>query len=273
MQLVWPADAIWQAMQPYQDYWPGGVGVEIWPQIESTNTELMRRARAGQTDAVLLATELQTAGRGRLGRQWHTATPAAGSSLTFSLGVPLPLADWSGLSLVVGLLVAQALDPDGAQQVQIKWPNDLWRQGRKLVGILIEAAASTAASSAASSGAPRYAVIGIGINVAPVQVQASDLRTPPVAVQEWAPQATAPQLLLQVAPVLLQGLQRFVREGWAAFAADYAQRCCLTGTAVQCSDGVQGTALGVDSQGRLRLRTEHGEMLVHSGEISVRPVQ
>ncbi|MBT0570401.1 biotin--[acetyl-CoA-carboxylase] ligase [Curvibacter sp. CHRR-16] len=266
MQLVWPADAIWQAMQPYQDYWPSGVGVEVWPQIDSTNTELMRRARAGQTDAVLIAAEQQTAGRGRLGRQWHTATQAAGSSLTFSLGVTLPLADWSGLSLVTGLLVAQALDPDGAQQVQIKWPNDLWRQGRKLVGILIEAAGSTTQGSA-----PRYAVIGIGINVVPVQ--AADLRTPPTAVQDWNPHATAPQLLLQVAPRLVQGLQRFVREGWPAFAADYAQRCCLTGRQVQCSDGLQGMALGVDAQGRLRVQTAQGEVQVHSGEISVRPVQ
>ncbi len=161
--IRWPAEAIWQAVYPLLPEF----SVEILPQIDSTNTELMRRARAGRLEPVLLVTERQTAGRGRLGRSWESANPPApaisvapathGASavlpaLTFSLGLPLAPTDWSGLSLAVGAAVAEALHPD----IGLKWPNDLWWQDRKLAGILIETA---------SFGEQRYAVIGVGINI------------------------------------------------------------------------------------------------------------
>ena len=97
--IRWPAEAIWEAVSPQLP----GFSVEILPQVDSTNSELMRRARAGQTDAVLLVAETQSAGRGRLGRQWVSQR---GDSLTFSLGLPIAPQDWSGLSLAVGLSLA-----------------------------------------------------------------------------------------------------------------------------------------------------------------------
>src|SRR5690349_23392402 len=96
-----------------------GFAVEAVAEIDSTNTELMRRARSGRDEPVLLVAERQTAGRGRLGRAWQSAP---GDSLTFSLGLPLAPADWSGLSLAVGVSAAESLHP----RVRIKWPNDLW---------------------------------------------------------------------------------------------------------------------------------------------------
>ncbi|MGD9550591.1 MAG: biotin--[acetyl-CoA-carboxylase] ligase [Burkholderiaceae bacterium] len=86
---------------------PGGI-VEVLERIDSTNTELMRRARDGHCVPTLLVAEQQTAGRGRLGRQWLSSP---GDSLTFSLGLPLAPRDWSGLSLAVGLSVAESLQP------------------------------------------------------------------------------------------------------------------------------------------------------------------
>ena len=68
----WPAEAIWEAVAPLLP----GFSVEVLPEIDSTNTELMRRARAGQVDPVLLVAERQTAGRGRLGRDWHSGQTA-----------------------------------------------------------------------------------------------------------------------------------------------------------------------------------------------------
>ena len=70
--MRWPAEAIWEAVAPLVP----GFTVEVLPQVDSTNSELMRRARAGQTDPVLLVAEEQTAGRGRLGRGWHSAAGA-----------------------------------------------------------------------------------------------------------------------------------------------------------------------------------------------------
>ena len=84
-----------------------GFTVEVVPEVDSTNSELMRRARAGRTEPVLLVAERQSAGRGRLGRSWNSKQ---GDSLMFSLGLPLAPADWSGLSLAVGVSLAESLD-------------------------------------------------------------------------------------------------------------------------------------------------------------------
>ena len=118
------------------------------PEIDSTNTELMRRARAGQCDPVLLVAEQQTAG----GAAWAALAQCGGRLLTFSLGLPLAPQDWSGLSLAVGVSVAESLQPppfarcgqQGTPRIGAKWPNDLWLGGaqgdRKLGGILRETA-------------------------------------------------------------------------------------------------------------------------------------
>mgnify|MGYP006393406893 CR=1 FL=1 len=148
LQLSWPQEAISQALSPF---WPEFV-VEAVPQLDSTNTALLERARSGHTMPVLLVTEKQTAGRGRMGRQWHNTQPAGGM-LAFSLGLPLPACDLSGLSLVVACSVVNSLDAQQRRGLRIKWPNDLWLDSSKLGGILVEIC---------SQGAQRYAVIGVG---------------------------------------------------------------------------------------------------------------
>ena len=111
-----------------------GFCAELLPAIDSTNSELMRRARAGRDAPTLLVAEVQLAGRGRLGRTWVSQDAAASGAapiqraLTFSVGMPLSPQDWSGLSLAVGVSVARSLHP----ALQLKWPNDLWFEGRKV---------------------------------------------------------------------------------------------------------------------------------------------
>ncbi|MFT4268927.1 MAG: biotin--[acetyl-CoA-carboxylase] ligase, partial [Xenophilus sp.] len=176
------------------------LAVQQVDEIDSTNTELMRRARAGDAAPVLLVAGHQTAGRGRVGRGWDSAP---GDSLTFSLALPLAPAGWSGLSLAVGVGVAESLDPDGAADLRLKWPNDLWRQDRKLGGILIE-------TSGVPGAAARQVVIGIGLNLT---VRPADgLRTPPAAVREWWPGAGPAEVLARIAPALVGEVLRFERE-------------------------------------------------------------
>ena len=249
--IRWPAEAIWEQIAPQLS----GFTVEVLPVLDSTNTELMRRARAGRLEPTLLVAEQQTAGRGRLGRAWHGE---AGDALTFSLGLPLAPADWSGLSLAVGVAVADALHPD----IRLKWPNDLWLQGRKLGGILIETA-STAATAA------RYAVVGIGLNIAPRDPQG--LSTPPAAVRELLPQVQAGDVLLRIAPPLVQTLQAFEAYGFAPFQARFQARDALAQRAVALSDGSTGTAHGVSEQGALLVHTAAGMTAITSAEVSVRP--
>jgi BirA family transcriptional regulator, biotin operon repressor / biotin---[acetyl-CoA-carboxylase] ligase len=246
----WPAEAIWEAVAPVLP----GFTVEILPELDSSNSELMRRARDGRDEPVLLVAERQTAGRGRLGRAWDSA---AGASLTFSLGLPLAPADWSGLSLAVGVSVAESLHP----AIQLKWPNDLWVRDRKLAGILIETASFGAGA--------RYAVIGIGINIAPRP--AEGLSTPPAALADLLPGIEAPAALLRIAPALVRDVQAFQQAGFAAFRLRFEARDALRDRAVTLSDGRSGTAHGVGEDGSLLVHTAAGLQAISSSEVSVRP--
>ncbi|HET8744772.1 MAG TPA: biotin--[acetyl-CoA-carboxylase] ligase [Ramlibacter sp.] len=251
--MNWPAEAIWEAVAPLVP----GFTVEVLPEVDSSNTELMRRARAGRNEPVLLVAEQQTAGRGRLGRGWQSA---AGDSLTFSLGLPLAPADWAGLSLAVGVSVAESLHP----AIRLKWPNDLWFEDRKLGGILIETA-----SFGEGGGAERYAVIGIGLNVAPRPAQG--LSTPPAWLRELLPYAEAPDVLQLVAAPLVADVLNFAQAGFAAFQRRFEARDALRGRAVTLSDGSAGLAQGVSATGSLLVHTAAGLQAISSSEVSVRP--
>ena len=252
--IRWPAEAIWEAVAPLLP----GFTVEILPEIDSSNSELMRRARSGQAEPTLLVAERQTAGRGRLGRAWQSA---AGDSLTFSLALPLAPADWSGLSLAVGASLAENLHP----AVRLKWPNDLWLDDRKLGGILIETAGT------GEAGAARQAVIGVGLNIAPRE--AAGLSTAPAAVRELLPEADAPAVLLRVVPALVRDILAFQQAGFAAFRARFEARDALRDRAVTLSDGTAGTAHGVGESGALLVHTAAGLQAVASSEVSVRPAR
>ena len=291
--MHWDGESIWQAVmalaQERADTRLAGFSVEVLPCVDSTNTELMRRARAGQTEATLLVAEQQTAGRGRLGRSWESGQdPAVGDSLTFSLGLMLSPASWDGLSLAVGVCLAENLAENlvapnlnksatPQQSIGLKWPNDLWLQGCKLAGILIETMAAPAPmnspvnSAAASASSLRYAVIGIGVNIAPRPAQG--LSTPPAWLQALQPGVTAPLALARVAIKLLQGLLAFEAQGFAPFAPRFAARDALYSRSVSLSDGRSGVAKGVDGRGALLVHTARGLERVASAEVSVRPVQ
>ncbi len=247
------AEAIWQQVAPVLP----GFSVEVLAAVDSTNSELMRRARAGRTEPLLLVALSQTAGRGRLGRSWASGV---GDALTFSLGLPLAPPDWSGLSLAVGVAVAEALHPG----ISLKWPNDLWLDGRKLGGILIE----TASFGEGSAGA-RYAVVGVGLNIAPRD--AAGLSTSPAALHELLPGVEAAQALQRLALPLVQVLLGFQDAGFAPFQARFQVRDALQGRAVVLSDATSGTAHGVGEDGALLVHTAGGMVAVTSAEVSVRP--
>ena len=255
--LRWPAEALWQSLEPLLP----GLTVEVLPRIDSSNSELARRARAGDLAPTLLVAEAQTAGRGRLGRAWHGAP---GAALTFSLGLPLAPADWGGLSLAVGVALAESLHP----AIALKWPNDLWWLGRKLAGVLIETV-GVGADGGHPSDAARHVIVGVGLNIEPPQT--TDLRTPAAGLRELEPTLDAPAALARVALPLVQALLAFQAQGFAPFATRYAARDLLAGQRVSLSDGREGIADGVDAHGALRLLEPGGVHTVISGEVSVRP--
>ncbi len=259
----WPAEAIWQQVMALGPPSLASFSVEILPEIDSTNSELMRRARAGRTEPTLLVAEQQTAGRGRMGRVWQSSL---GDSLTFSFGISLSPASWEGLSLAVGVSIAQSLSPTSGEQIQLKWPNDLWWHGRKLGGILIE----TAAPPAPASAQERFAVIGIGINIRE-RLFDQNLSTQPAWLQEIAPSSSPQTALERLFAPLLGDLLEFQHAGFAAFSSRFAARDGLHGREVTLSDGLQGRAQGVDGSGALMVHTSQAVQRIASQEVSVRP--
>lgn len=248
--------------------------VEVVEEIGSTNTALLEHARAtGDLRPRLLMAWQQTQGRGRSGRPW---VGEAGASLTWSFAQVLKSSDASGLSLAVGVALADALDPikvSSAPRLLLKWPNDLWLRdaqaplgGRKVGGVLIE---TTSVQRA------RWCVVGVGLNVRPLPAQAAQHFTTGMgALQELDPAWEAPDALMRAAPAVVSALATFERQGFAAFAPAYARRDLLQGRQVVTAGagGLQGMACGVAANGALQLRTLDGQLRsVVSGEVSVRP--
>ncbi len=296
--IRWNAEALWEQLVPLLP----GLSIEVVPRITSTNSVLLERSRGvparrgavdDETDGAvqvrrsvesaafarravdlapcLLVAEQQTGGRGRQGRDWQSA---AGASLTFSLALPIACADWSGLSLAVGVALCEALEPTpgSTPRIGLKWPNDLWlmdgeqgpERGRKLGGILIESIVT---------GEQRRAVIGVGLNVLPFAAGATT--TGFASLHELDAAVTAPTVLATVARPLVLALQRFEREGFAAFAAGFAARDILLGRPVTTTLATlpEGIARGVAADGALRVEGPGGAITpVASGEVSVRPV-
>lgn len=273
-QQSWGAETLWEQLEPQLP----DLSVEVVARVDSTNTQLVQRLRGANSPAAggsgnrssgrrstdtqpcLLVAEHQTSGRGRLGRSWQ-ATP--GSSLTFSLSLPLTPPDWSGLSLAVGLAVAEAIEPAmaaprAAPLIGLKWPNDLWYEDRKLGGVLIEVM---------NVGAQRMAVIGIGLNVLPMEL--TGLTAGFACIHEFDPDATPASVLHQVAPRLVDGLRQFEAGGFASCARRYAARDVLVGRGVR-SGSIDGTARGVSDTGALRVETAAGEQLITSDDVTIR---
>ncbi len=267
--MDWRAEDLWLALQAEVP----GLSIEVLPEVGSTNTALLERIRHGDRSPAMLVAERQVAGRGRLGRPWSAA---AGASLTVSVSLTMAPQDWSGLSLAVGLALAEALHPD----VGLKWPNDLWlrHEDRKLGGILIE---TIGAAAGGPLDAGRPVVIGIGLNIAAQAPQADDSGAAPVyatgyaGLAELLPGITAPQVLHRIALPLWRALKAYEREGLAPRLAAWAGRDVLAGRAVQAgalAGALTGIAQGIAADGTLRIVRADGTVeAVHSGEVSVRP--
>lgn len=245
--------------------------LEVAWSIDSTNSELLRRATPAQGATVLLA-ERQTGGRGRRGREW--ASPlAAHLYLSLSRSFGGGLARLGGLSLVAGIAAVEALHGLGYEGVRLKWPNDLVvldAQGlRKLGGLLIEGGGEHAG--------PARAVIGLGLNVRMPAAAAAAIDQPWCDLAMLgggvapARDAVAAALLAR----LLPALDQFDADGLAPFLPRYAALDALAGAAIAVHGGngqrQDGVALGLAEDGALRVRLDDGSLQnFHAGEVSVR---
>jgi BirA family biotin operon repressor/biotin-[acetyl-CoA-carboxylase] ligase len=268
------AQAIARALGPLAS----GYEVSTVNACGSTNSDILTLAALPANVSRVLATELQTAGRGRRGRAWVSGL---GNALTFSVlrNFDTGLAALSGLSLAMGLAVAQALEELGAQGVKLKWPNDVLLQSgdafSKLGGILIELSGDALG--------PTRAVIGIGLNIRLPDAAREQIGQPAAHAPAQSP-ADLAQASLQVSRNrLLAGILRhlhavlatFEREGFGALRGAWNAHHAYQGSeVVMINEGrieKSGVVEGVDANGALRLTTSKGLETVVSGELSLRP--
>ncbi len=238
--------------------------IEVVEETGSTNADLLARLPNLQQPTLLIA-QRQTAGKGRGGREWHSV---AGASLTFSLAWKFgrPLQELVGLPLAVGVAIAESLLMQTVR-VQLKWPNDILRDGKKLGGVLIS-------SAAASDDASQYwCVIGVGLNLT-VPDELEQRVGHPVAGVPWLAQKDPNQLVAGLLNYLLAVLHTFEQAGMLAFVARWNMYHAYQGKQVQIVDNGQvlhrGRAMGIDGMGRLLLETDSGTVAVIAGDVSLR---
>lgn len=241
----------------------GLFNIELLPYATSSNAVLLQRAASDAASGSTVAVELQTAGRGRMGRVWHSGL---GTALTFSLlwRFECGLNALSGLSLAIGVAMVRALDKLGARGVQLKWPNDIVTEQGKLAGVLIEAQGDMLG--------PCAVVIGIGLNCTLTDSLLSRLDQPACALDEiCVPLPSRSQLLAILLQQLAQVLQEFARSGFAGFREEWQRyhRHQDRKVLMQLADGqaLNGIARGVSDSGQLCLETGSGMRSFNSGEI------
>lgn len=239
--------------------------VSVIPVIDSTNQYLLERMNELASGAACIA-EYQQAGRGRRGRQWFSPF---GANLYMSMYWRLEQgpAAAMGLSLVIGIIMAETLRSSGASDVRVKWPNDIYLNDRKLAGILVELTGKT--------GDAAQIVMGAGINLAMRSADAAQINQGWINLQEAGVTVNRNELAARLINSLRDALPLFEQEGLTPFIERWAALDNFINRPVKLLIGereVHGIARGVDSQAGLLLEQEGEIKSWVGGEISLRPV-
>jgi len=210
---------------------------------DSTNTRARELAAAGAPHGTLVTAAEQSAGRGRQGRTW-TAPPGRALLCSVVVRHPPPL-----LSLVAGVATAEAV----GREARLKWPNDVWLDGRKVAGILVE-------------GRPQegWAIVGVGINVA---VRLEEL--PPGLAATAGTLGLGPEAIEPLLARLLDALQRWLGAPFEEMLAAVRARDALLGQTITWAGGT-ARAAGIDAHGRLLVETPDGRQALNAGEVHLK---
>jgi len=237
--------------------------VELIPVIDSTNQYLLERVENLSSGSVCIA-EYQTQGRGRRGRQWVSPF---GSNLYLSMYWRLDagMAAAMGLSLIVGVAIAEALEQQGISGVKLKWPNDLYINDRKLAGILVE--------MSGQAGGAAHLVIGMGINIdMPHDVEGID--QPWVSLSSIStPLPERNALAVTVINAWRAALESYEYTGMEGFKERWNRLDNFMDRPVKLIMGpreISGVVRGIDDQGAILIETEQGLNSYIGGEISLR---
>jgi BirA family biotin operon repressor/biotin-[acetyl-CoA-carboxylase] ligase len=259
-------DAVRRALSPAARLLVPRLDVQL--SLKSTNAYLMQSAHRGAPSGTVCFAEIQTAGRGRRGREW--VSPFGGNlymSVLWRYTSAAAVAN--GLSPALGVAVAEALHAVGVAGVELKWPNDVVWNGRKLAGVLLELAGE--------STGPCHVVAGIGVNVAIDTVSGARIDQP------WVDVSTAmdaPVARNRLAGTVLEhvvlALQQFEFEGFMPFLKRWRARDAFAGKHAQLQlpqEELHGTVGGVDERGALLFFHEGKTRTFAMGELSLREVR
>lgn len=223
-------------------------------ELDSTNERARRLAAAGAPHGTLVSADHQSRGRGRHGRRWEApAGRAVLMSLVLRDAARAPVA-----SLGAAVAVCEACERSAAVRCEVKWPNDVWIDGRKVAGILVE-------------GRPQegWLVLGIGLNVGTTEgefpEELRDLATSLVVAAGAAPGDLDVEAVLVT---LLERLGRWLEASWEAVVEAWRARDALLGKRVRWSDG-EGVAEGITDGGGLLVSTDEGQVALGAGEVSL----
>lgn len=244
--------------------------LDVEGSIDSTNTRAMTKAREGNAGGYACIAEHQLAGRGRHGRKWVSPY---GRNIYLSMVWEFNqgAAVLEGLSLAVGVAIARAVnrltgEHKAIEQVQLKWPNDVYWQGKKLAGVLLEMAGEPSGHC--------QVVVGVGLNVAMLEEEAKEVDQQWVSLNSISGPVSRNGLAAALLDELLQLLSSYDRQGFAALKDEWESLDYFKEKDVEISVGdnkIIGRAAGVSEKGALRLLTENGEQLIYGGEASARP--
>ncbi|MFB5952918.1 bifunctional biotin--[acetyl-CoA-carboxylase] ligase/biotin operon repressor BirA [Klebsiella pasteurii] len=237
--------------------------VTVLPVIDSTNQYLLERLSELQSGDACVA-EYQQAGRGRRGRKWFSPF---GSNLYLSMYWRLEQGPAAaiGLSLVIGIVIAEVLQSLGADKVRVKWPNDLYLQDRKLSGILVELTGKT--------GDAAQIVSGAGINLMMRRVESDVVNQGWISLQEAGISIDRNQLAACLIKELRAGFKLFENEGLAPYLGRWEKLDNFINRPVKLIIGdkeIFGISRGIDAQGALLLEQEGVIKPWIGGEISLR---
>ncbi|AOY90269.1 biotin--[acetyl-CoA-carboxylase] ligase [Marinobacter salinus] len=239
------------------------LALRVLDEVDSTNAEVLRQISKDGEGLPVSVADCQTAGRGRRGRSWISPR---GENLYLSMGLTFHggFAVLDGLSLVLGVAVANALEQLGASEIGLKWPNDVFLPHGKLGGILVELQGEL------QEGVVQV-VAGIGINVHMSDLEGADQPWSSLATAfpglEWSRNRIAGAIITAV----VDAARLFSDQGFRDFREPWQKRDIFLGKQVEARGGeIKGTGSGIDENGNYLLRTEREVIPVRAGEISLR---
>ncbi len=240
--------------------------LHVLGEVDSTS-DFLKRQGAPDEDGRFSAclAEWQRAGRGRRGRRWVSPW---GANLYLSLACMLDegVLQAGGLSLAVAIAVHRSLAGMGVGELGLKWPNDIFFQGRKLAGILLDVSGE--------SGGNYHVVVGIGVNLRMPDIAGANIDQPWADLRMQGLEQQRNQLAGKLLESLVQVIDTFAREGLAAFADEWRRLDITHGRPVDLHTGgqqcISGVARGIDAHGALLIEQNGHTRAFHAGEVSVR---